>query len=88
MRTGKLKGWGFVCDPEDDSQDTAELFKLNLNPLYKGHIGDPSHEEACRCYRDYLSKIREHTLQFLRDSFVQFERKRVEFVLSVPTASD
>lgn len=88
MRHGKLEGWGFLCDPENYSQDTNQYFKLNLDPIYKGPVGDPSHAEACKWYRDYLASIRDHTLQFLRNSFVHFERKRVEFVFSVPTVSN
>lgn len=87
MRNGNLEGWGFDCNPEDYSQETNQYFKLNLDPAYKGPVGDPPHAEACKWYRDYLSSIREHTLKFLKGSFVQFERKRVEFVFSVPTVS-
>lgn len=87
MQNGDLEGWGFRCNPEDDNQETNHYFKLNLDPAYKGPAGDPSHAEACKWFRDYLASIREHTLEFLKASFVQFERKRVEFVFSVPTVS-
>ena len=87
MQNGNLEGWGFSCNPENDSQETNHYFKLNLDPIYKGPAGDPSHAEACKWFRDYLASIREHTLKFLKASFVQFERKRVEFVFSVPTVS-
>jgi hypothetical protein len=64
-----------------------QYFKLNLDPVYKGPAGDPSHAVACRWYRDYLSLIREHTIRFLEDSFPHFGQKRVEFIFSVPTVS-
>lgn len=87
MRHRRLEGWGFECDPDDNGQETNQYFKLNLDPMYKSPVGDPSHEEACKWYRDYLTLLREHTLAFLKGSFGQFERKRVEFVFSVPTVS-
>ena len=88
MRNGRLEGWGFLCDPENNSQETNHFFKLNLDPMYKRPVDDPSHEEASKWYRDYLAELRLYTLEFLKDSFGQFERKRVEFVFSVPTVSD
>jgi hypothetical protein len=87
MRSGRLEDWGFLCDPDNDNQDTNHFFKLNLDPMYNRPAGDPSHETACKWYRDYLTSIRDHTLRFLKDSFGQFERKRIEFVFSVPTVS-
>jgi hypothetical protein len=83
-----LEGWGFLCNPDDDGQETNQFFKLNLDPMYKCPAGDPTYKEACKWYRDYLASIREHTLGFLEDSFGQFELKCVEFVFSVPTVSD
>lgn len=87
IRSQRLEAWGFLCDPEDDSQEMNQYFKLNLDPFYKGPAGDPSHDVACSWYRDYLSSIRNHTIRFLEDSFPRFERKRVEFIFSVPTVS-
>jgi hypothetical protein len=87
IRNDRLESWGFSCDPEDDSQEMNQYFKLNLDPVYKGPMGDPSHAVACRWYKDYLRSIREHTIRFLTESFPRFEQKRVEFVFSVPTVS-
>jgi hypothetical protein len=56
--------------------------------MYKRPAGDPTHEEACKWYRDYLASVRNHTLSFLKDRFGRFEQKRVEFVFSVPTVGD
>jgi hypothetical protein len=61
---------------------------MSLDPVYKRPAGGPSHEDACKWYRDYLASIRVHTLRFLNDSFDNFEHKCVEFVFSVQTVSD
>ncbi|KAK6441672.1 hypothetical protein LTR95_002088 [Oleoguttula sp. CCFEE 5521] len=85
VRTGQLKGWGFLCDHDDDGEEVNQYWKLNLDPAYVGLPDDPAHEVAAKWYRDYMFCIREHTLGFLRDSFPHFDRKNVEFVISVPT---
>lgn len=69
------------------SHEKNQFFKLNLDPEYKAPEGDPMHAEACSWYRDYLASIREHTVQHLENTIAHFERKKVEFVFSVPTVS-
>lgn len=35
LRSGELKNWGFLCDPDDETCEHNELFKLYLDPEYQ-----------------------------------------------------
>nr|OQO26109.1 hypothetical protein B0A51_04503 [Rachicladosporium sp. CCFEE 5018] len=85
VRTGQLKAWGFLCNHDNVEEEVNQYWKLNLDPAYSGLPDDPTQDVAAKWYRDYLCCIRDHTLAFLRDSFPHFDRKNVEFVISVPT---
>jgi hypothetical protein len=87
IRTGQLRAWGFSCDVDDDEQEVNQYWKLNLDPTYRGHEGEISTKLAAKWYRDYLSCLREHTIDFLNGSFPRFEQKNIEWVFSVPTVS-
>ncbi|PGH23948.1 hypothetical protein AJ80_02010 [Polytolypa hystricis UAMH7299] len=82
----EIKGWGFLCNPEEEASDIKEFFKLHLSPHYQeDYPGAPSRREAQRWFRDYIREIYKHVVATLSNTFPLFPSRRVEFIFSVPT---
>ncbi|KAK4902200.1 hypothetical protein LTR27_001103 [Elasticomyces elasticus] len=84
--TQQVRSWGFECDEDDVTVDVQKLFKLFLDPTFVDTSGfAPTHLQARQWYRDFLAKLYQCIINFLRDRVARFEAKRIEFVFAVPT---
>jgi hypothetical protein len=67
------------------STDLKEYFKLYLDPEYHDEYQHLTHADAKRYYRDYLTCIHNHIVQWFVNRFPQWTAQCVEWVFSVPT---
>lgn len=86
MSTGAPSRWGFLCDPDDESCEHNELFKLYLDLQYVDESGiAPSIEQAQMWFRDYMHCLHTYINRHFSETVPRFEKKRMEYVFSVPT---
>ncbi|KXT02455.1 hypothetical protein AC578_7826 [Pseudocercospora eumusae] len=86
LKSDKLKNWGFLCNPDDETCEFNELFKLYLDPHYEDPTGiAPSIEQAQSWFRDYLHCLHRYINRHFNETTPRYEIKRVEYVFSIPT---
>jgi len=86
LSSGDLATWGFQCDPNDESLEFNELFKLYLDPMYQDNDETaPTLAEAQKWFCDYLRSLYKYIVKHLDETTKHFWDNNVEFVFSIPT---
>ena len=79
--------WGFLCDQDSLDPNIVELFKLHLDPSFRGdpRPDAPTLQQAQQWFQDYLRGIHDHIANTFSDSIPRWRTLTAEFVFSVPT---
>ncbi|KXT18312.1 hypothetical protein AC579_958 [Pseudocercospora musae] len=81
LKSGQLENWGFLCNPDDETCEFNELFKLYLDPNYEDPTGiAPSIEQAQGWFRDYMNCLHKYINRHFDETIPRFEIKRIEYV--------
>lgn len=81
------KSWGFLCDQENLDLTLVELFKLHLDPAFRGdpRPDAPTLHQAQQWFQGYLQGIHDHIAETFSNSVPRWRNQKAEFVFSVPT---
>ena len=81
------KHWGFLCDQESLDPNIVDLFKLHLDPSFRGdpRPDAPTFQQAQQWFQDYLRSIHDHIAHTFSNSIPRWRNLKIEFVFSVPT---
>lgn len=92
---GSEPRWGFLCDPDDDYYEIAQVrehFKIyldqeSLDLAHSNDLGDIPRTvgEAKELVTDYLRQIHQHTKFSIEAVTGSWKDRTVEFVFSLPT---
>lgn len=86
MHSASLATWGFQCDPNDETMEFNELFKLYLDPMYRDdNENSPTAAEAHQWFCDYLRSLHKYIMKYLEERNKKFTTLNIDFVFSIPT---
>lgn len=82
----RLSNWGFLCVADGNPITLEKEFKLYIDPMFRDdNPTRPSHAEAMKYYRDYMTSLHTYIEQFFSQSIASWHQKNVEYLFSIPT---